>query len=280
MPDIAESPQTFGGDWTREKLDILSAYLNAYTTALKNQPFRLTYVDAFAGSGSIELDQDDDQTAFLQGSVQRALEVTDKSFDSLLFIEQNSKNAHALRTETALHADRVTIVEGDANEELPRYCNQMDYRERAVVFLDPFALEVDWEIVEALAKTRKCDVWILFPVSSIRRILPLQHMPSEAWQNRLNRAYGDESWRDFYSRPDQRLLPFLDDDRMESDPGVNQIIERYRARLNSIFAEIAPTSRTLRNSQNSPLFEFIFAASNPKGANVAIRIADHILKKM
>src|SRR5215831_16586388 len=41
----------FGGPWTVEKLDALRAYLNAYAQALKNQPFRRYYIDAFAGTG-------------------------------------------------------------------------------------------------------------------------------------------------------------------------------------------------------------------------------------
>lgn len=45
------SSQEFGGLWTEQKLDVVAAYLQAYTTALKRQRFRLTYVDAFAGSG-------------------------------------------------------------------------------------------------------------------------------------------------------------------------------------------------------------------------------------
>ena len=38
------------------------AYLNAYTTALKRKPFRLIYIDAFAGTGRIELQQDGETT--------------------------------------------------------------------------------------------------------------------------------------------------------------------------------------------------------------------------
>lgn len=43
---------TFGGLWTQEKLQVLEKYLQFYATALKNQPFTLHYVDAFAGTGS------------------------------------------------------------------------------------------------------------------------------------------------------------------------------------------------------------------------------------
>lgn len=279
MPEVAETPQVFGGGWTREKLDILSAYLDAYTTALKGQPFRLTYVDAFAGSGSIELEQDDDRSAFLQGSVWRALDVADKPFDSLLFIEKDPENVAALKTEMSDHSSRVTIVAGDANDELPQYCRKMDKFERAVVFLDPFALQVDWATVEALAKTRKCDVWILFPAGAIRRMLPRAGQPHPQWQEHLNRVFGDDSWQLLYrTSPQQRL--FDESPMEESESGVEQIVENYRIRLQTVFAEVAPTRRTLRNSRNTPLFEFMFAAGNPKGAKIAIRIANHILKNI
>jgi three-Cys-motif partner protein len=41
----------FGGPWTVENLDALRAYLIGYAQALKNQPFRRYYIDAFAGTG-------------------------------------------------------------------------------------------------------------------------------------------------------------------------------------------------------------------------------------
>ena len=42
---------SYGGRWALEKLEVISAYLDAHTTALKYQPFQLIYVDAFAESG-------------------------------------------------------------------------------------------------------------------------------------------------------------------------------------------------------------------------------------
>ena len=63
----SSNAQSFGGEWTREKLDILAAYLDAYTTALKNQPFNLWYVDAFAGSGAIDALNDEAERQLLTG---------------------------------------------------------------------------------------------------------------------------------------------------------------------------------------------------------------------
>ena len=76
---------SFGGPWTELKLAILKGYLNAYTTALKNQPFRLVYIDAFAGSGGVELtsveltSHDEEKLKFIEGSASIAVDVDDKN---------------------------------------------------------------------------------------------------------------------------------------------------------------------------------------------------------
>ena len=57
---IMGKKQQFGGKWTVEKLDILKRYIHFYTTALKRQNFHLIYIDAFAGTGNIELARIDD----------------------------------------------------------------------------------------------------------------------------------------------------------------------------------------------------------------------------
>ena len=62
--------QKFGGNWTIEKLDILSDYLDFYLTALKNQKFNKIYIDAFAGTGTIQVG---DGTETINGSSKLAL---------------------------------------------------------------------------------------------------------------------------------------------------------------------------------------------------------------
>lgn len=52
----------FGGPWTRQKLECLGKYLSAYTTALKNQPLELLYIDAFAGTGTWKASGGDQRT--------------------------------------------------------------------------------------------------------------------------------------------------------------------------------------------------------------------------
>ena len=69
--------QQFGGDWTIEKLDILTGYLDAYLTALKNFHFKKIYIDAFAGTGSITTRDGQREIA---GSARLAL-LADNHFD-------------------------------------------------------------------------------------------------------------------------------------------------------------------------------------------------------
>ena len=70
----------FGGDWTKEKLEMMEDYLSAYTTIMKDQPFRFGYIDAFAGTGYIQEEPegdeqtlfpvvDEEERQFLEGSV-------------------------------------------------------------------------------------------------------------------------------------------------------------------------------------------------------------------
>ena len=72
---------------------ILERYLSAYTTALKNQPFRLVYVDGFAGSGQVRVSTEGKEAALLiHGSAERAVGIEDKPFDRLVFIDKDREN--------------------------------------------------------------------------------------------------------------------------------------------------------------------------------------------
>ena len=275
--------QRFGGLWTKEKLGILNAYLDRYTTALKNRPFTLTYVDAFAGSGSYAESSVEyvEFHEFRKGSTRIALDIKDRPFDRLIFIEKQVEAADALR-ELKSEYDRrkIEIVQQDANRFIPRFCKSMGDFDRAVVFLDPFATEVSWATVESIARTKKIDCWILFPLMAVSRMMPLDREPDKATAQQLDRIFGGrDHWSEIYEK-DAQLSLLGEQPRRERRPGTEQIADRYRDRLYSAFEKVAPTRRFLRNSNNTPLFELVFAVGNPRGARIAIKIADHILKHL
>ena len=115
---------SFGGDWTVKKLEILGKYLDAYTSVFKNQThLKLLYIDAFAGSGEIRLHQEkpgqEREKEFIAGSAARALEVDNRPFDCLVFIEQKLSRYKDLEQLRDTHPSRdIRIRNGDANVSL------------------------------------------------------------------------------------------------------------------------------------------------------------------
>lgn len=271
----------YGGPWTQQKLEILGKYLDAYTTALKNQPFRLMYVDAFAGTGEVPLE---DGRIIIEGSASIAIRVADKSFDKLILVEKDADQCASLGELRDEHDLRnIEVVCDDANNYLRKLCTSWSsaYSNwRGVLFLDPFATQVEWATVESVAGTEALDTWILVPVSGISRILPRNKQPdeiSEAWKSALAKIFGDESWRDLY-RPSEQPNLFGSESHTR-DPGVDGIIRIYKSKLQEIVGNrLLDKSHRFKNSKNARMFEFIFFAGHPKGRTIAHRIAEHLMK--
>ena len=274
---------SFGGPWTELKLAILKGYLDAYTTALKNQSFRLVYIDAFAGTGGVELtSHDEEKQGFIEGSASIAVDIDNKPFDEFIFVEKDEGRCQRLNSLKDNNPGReISVVNRDANHYLQTF--RLDWKRcRGVLFLDPFATEVEWETIERIASLQALDTWILFPTSAIARMLPRRREPgaiSSEWVNRLNSVYGGDSWRDLYSTGDQFSL--FGEEQQQRQEGVNGLIEIYKRKLSELFGDrFLSRSRTLRNSKNSALFEFLFCVGSPTGRKLATRIADHLLRKL
>ncbi len=277
---------SFGGDWTVQKLDILEKYLKAYTSVFKNQLcFELLYIDAFAGSGGIELDQKDaeDIKRFIAGSAVRALEVDNRPFDRFIFVERSPSLSKKLETLRDKNPDRtIEILEEDANAFLQRYLRKIDPRKkRGVLFLDPFATQVEWKTIKQVASVEIFDTWILFPTNAIARMLPVNKKPDEIskrWADRLDIVYGGNDWIKVYSEVLQQDL-FGDPHR---DSGTEKLIEIYKKKLKKLVGNrFLKLSLTLCGLKNVPLFELMFftGSSSKKAIETSHRIAKDIMGK-
>jgi len=291
--------QKFGGSWTEDKLKVLSKYLNAYTQALKNQPFKLIYIDAFAGTGYREIsDNKDDpqlifddlglaEQQFLRGSAKISLDL-ERPFDRYLFIEQDAKKCKQLCELASQYKslkDQVCCCNDDCNTILADFCNSYPWKSwRAVLFLDPFGMNVKWDTMKAIADTQAIDVWVLFPLgSAVNRLLMRDgdKIP-DSWKQKLNDIFGTEEWFDrFYERTLKEDL-FEQIEQIKKTGNFKAIAEFYLERLSTIFPAVADTHRLMYNTRSNPLFMFCFAMGNPseKAQKVALKIAGNILKKV
>src|SRR5690625_7277223 len=72
------------------------------------------------------------------------------------------------------------------------------------MFIDPYATELEWETLEAIALTRKIDAWLLFPFAALIRMLPLERdRLQKSCEDRIDRLLGTTDWREeLYRQPE------------------------------------------------------------------------------
>ena len=276
----------FGGDWTELKLQVLEKYLKPFTQALGSK-FTLHYCDAFAGTGSRSTKHDDSQASLIpiedmKGSVQIALK-TD-GFDHYHFNDINPEHCLALneiRDNNPSKSINVSCM--DANEFVLKFCKKLNRYDRAVLFIDPYATELKWETLKAIANTGKIDLWLLFPFSSFSRLIPKKGANPQ-WERKITSMLGDTNWKArAYRKPEAPITPDLfggetepPEERIDQEGLQHYITER----LSEIFSYTSQPL-PLYNSRGSTLFLLYFSVSNRHGKAIALakRISTSILNK-
>ncbi len=102
-------------------------------------------------------------------------------------------------------ADRIFLKHQEANEFLQSMC-QKDWLKtgrRAVMFLNPYGMQVKWETIEAIAETQAIDLWLLFPLGvAVNRLLRNDGQISPKVAQRLDEMFGTSEWQSFFFRED------------------------------------------------------------------------------
>lgn len=291
----------WGGSWTEEKLRVLRGYLGAYVTALKNQAFRLEYIDAFAGAGyrrrkgsdTAQLALTDEPVEEYRDGAARIALGLNQGFDAYYFIERRASHVEELRGLANEHsAQEIHIHQGDANVWLRELCERDWQRRRAVVFLDPYGMQVEWGTMETLARTKAMDVWVLVPIAvAVNRLLMRDYASiPEGWRRRLDLFFGSEEWRNrLYETPDEKArrtgAPLLLLDVGPSSglatkaASLDDIAAYYAERLRACFPYVAGF-RYLCHPNGKPLYALYFASANPspKAGAISVSIAGHLLR--
>jgi three-Cys-motif partner protein len=279
-----EDLHRFGSVHTILKLETLAKYLPAYTQALKNTRFRLHYVDAFAGSGVCHVKVGIGSRLMVPGSASIAIDCA-PPFHHMVFIEKTPRRALALQRLKQRAPERnITIVQGDANAALPLYVRRLNANDRALVFLDPYGMQLEWGVLRELAASRITDLWYLFPLSALYRQAAKDATAiDEDKSAALTRMLGTDEWRTaFYERKRQaNLFGETPDVRHAQVP---EILSWVKKRLETIFPYVEEPKLLHQvfdsGKQGAPLFALFFAMSNPSppAIGLAKKIVRSILK--
>lgn len=267
------------GYWSEVKLDIIKEYATKYTTIMAKQREKGTiqafaYIDAFSGAG-IHVSKRTGE--YVLGSPLNALEVR-PPFTAYYFIDLNSVKSAALR-ETAGRMPNVRVFDGDCNDLLlsgvfpeVRYD---DYR-RALCLLDPYSLDLSWDVIKTAGQMRSIDMFLNFPMMDMNRNV-LWHDPQAVDSEqaaRMTRYWGDESWRKVAYQKDPDLF---DVGRLTKVADANEVVAgafRTRLRTAAGFANVPPPL-PMRNSNGATVYYLFFASQK----DVANNIVSHIFKK-
>jgi three-Cys-motif partner protein len=288
---MAIDDHEFGSQSTDLKLEIVEGYLRAFTTALSGKWPQLWYIDAFAGTGSrtqrtAARDGDlfdepvSERVEQRRGSARIALDVT-PPFSRLIFMESNPRHCEALRLLKASHTTReIDIVEGDANKAIQ---NEIDWdgwkNVRAVMFLDPYGMDVEWDTLKAIANTHAIDVWYLFSLSGLyRQAAKNSRSIDEHKRMAITKMLGTEDWEKELYSPSAQSEMFEDAASLKRAANVKGLERYVRGRLKTIFAEVLEPL-ALPVDRGPQMFSLFFAISNPnpKAVGLARKIAGHIL---
>jgi three-Cys-motif partner protein len=251
------------GEWSILKLDIIEKYGSAYTGAFsgeRGQGLKKYYIDGFSGAGQHVAKRTGKP---VEGSPTRALKIT-PPFDRFYFIDLDRNKANYLRAQCAGHSN-VSIVHDDANVYLRKLLPTIRFgqRERALCVLDPYKLNLDWDVIELAGKSGVVDLFLNFPVMDMNRSAiwrEPERAPADGIE-RMNRFWGDESWRQaaYAKSPQGELFSGPQDEKQKN----GAIVAAFTERLKNVAGFAYVANRPMVNSKNADVYYLFFASQKP-----------------
>lgn len=259
------------GPWSEIKLDIVRKYAGAYTTILKNYPIKkYLYIDGFAGAGT-HISKITGQ--MVQGSPLNAL-LVQPPFHEFHFIDLDGDKADLLRKAAVGRSD-VHVYEGDGNAILldkvfPR-AKYSDYR-RALCLLDPYGLDLKWEVIEAAGQSKSIEIFLNFMVmdANMNVLLHDRSRVDPGQEARLTALWGNEDWRKLMYPESDGLFGKVQDGKASNAA----LAAGFRQRLKDAGFAYVPEPLPMRvNLDSGPVIYYLyFASPNKTGHNIVTDI--------
>mgnify|MGYP001143487517 FL=1 len=148
------------------------------------------------------------------------------------------------------------------------------------MFLDPYALELEWSVLEQANNTKILDIWYLFPLNALTRNLPKKKTLTENTKQKLNTILGTTEWETklYHENPQISMFGDIEYERVNFD----ELVLFVKNRLSATFAYVSPKSKILKNSKNSALFILFFIMTNnsPKAISLGSKVVNDIFSKI
>ena len=264
------------GPWSEVKLDIIREYAAPYSKIVAGNGFHHLYIDGFAGPGS-HLSRTTGE--IVPGSPLNALAI-EPPFAEYHFIDANPARVDQLRRYAANRAD-VYVHPGDCNEILLRDVfprARYNDRRRALCLLDPYNIDLSWEVVATAGRMGSIEIFLNFMVMDMNMNVLLHDLEKAdpVQVTRMNRFWGGDSWRETAYEDDPQHHLFDDAVKVKVGDANEKIAEAYRGRLLNVAGfKYAPRPLPFVNSLGATIYYLFFASPNRTGK----KIVEHIFGK-
>ena len=260
------------GYWSEVKLDIVRKYAHAYSSILAKHEQSIKahlYVDAFAGAG-VHISRRTGE--FVPGSPLNALNV-EPPFKEFHFIDLDGTRADHLRKIAGNRKD-VYVYDEDCNKILVEKvfirARYQDYK-RALCLLDPYGLNLDWQVMETAGKMGSIEIFLNFMVMDMNMNVlwrdPDKVSPTQV--ARMNRFWGDDSWKRAAYDASQSLF------KIPEKTSNEDVAQAFRERLKKVAGfKFVPDPMPMRNSQGAIVYYLFFASPDPTGDKIVKDIFD------
>lgn len=260
------------GPWAETKLDLNRRYLPVYMRIMARQHWctgGVHYIDGFAGTGQPTLRG---EQRLIDGSPLIAMTLV-QPFDSYTFVEQTPWRAEQLRELCAKfpHLD-TRVIEADCNAVIVDQVTPVVRRERwarGFAFLDPFAMDLNYATIKAIAETQAIEVVLNLPTMAINRTgLPNDPRKLTASHyERMDSIWGDRSWFDliYEERAGFWGPEFVKAGRTSTERLGRLFVEH---RLKPLFPYVGEPL-IVKNTTGQPIYSLIYASPSETGKKIA-----------
>jgi three-Cys-motif partner protein len=270
----AKAPRSWGY-WTEGKLDLLTKYLDAFTTATKKKARARVYLDAFAGEGR---GRSRTTGGEFEGSARIGLNVYDPPFDRCYFFELPKKAAGLEHELTRDFPGRdLRVLSGDCNSTIPAalaelQSDNLDWAP-TFAFLDPDGMQLRWETMQALAAHKllrqppgskprtKVELWVLLNSSGLIRNLALD-------EQRLQPGHVEKATALFGSNVWERIHRARQAEQISAVEAREQYVNLYRWQLEQQLDYRRTHPIEVKDRFGRPIYHLVFASDSTAGDDI------------
>jgi three-Cys-motif partner protein len=148
---------------------------------------------------------------------------------------------------------------------------------RGLCLLDPYGLHLDWRVLETAGRMRSIEIFLNFPILDMNRNVLLRD-PAKVDSRqleRLNRYWGDNSWRNAAYSSDGNLFG------LDEKTSNQAVVTAFQTRLKNVAEfQFVPDPMPMMNSRGAVVYYLMFASHKPVAAEIVTDIFNKHRERM